>query len=734
MSTWYLHKVQIRNLLGFRDLREWAFDSGLHVMEAPNHTGKTSFTLALLWAITGEVPGLPRINKTSFRLFNKHAGKDAEQLCRIELKSRDDRSFIITRYNSPGADKVLTVELDGVAIDERQAQEIILDELKLKPASIQGCGVVLQDYRLGFITGKEADISDVINDMLGLKLLSELSPLLKEREKEAKALCKEINAYLTAADPLARWTERDGELHRNLEKREGAAADAGFEPARLENPAETAENELRAAAGILQVPVPEEAQSASALAGHLRGKLAELRQASPYHQPLAEAEARLGQIKRWETEAGKCRDRYSEISRETAAAEGQGVVDTAALADAVEGLERELQQNRKRRRDMESEQGLLTSAYSYMMDHAEARECPVCGSDTPAQAVVARLKDQLDEKLIADLAAVAEEEKKLGERKKLAGERLSSVRELKGRHEAVCGQIEDLRNGMVSEPFGWSEAAEPDAVFPSATARDVLRDRLQNAIAGLATAREAAEKEFNRIRNLHLQQEQQIFQPAEKQINRVNDIIIPLIEAVAAIEGHGALRDNANSRKTELEGLRDRAQTLAENLQQFSKALARHEQSTADAAVNSRLPLISAFFRDVAGNPDYDGLKISAAVIRDKVTYKISATSSSVGNLEDAVGHVLSEGDLSAAGIAMLMGLASGDANGLGFLILDDPAQGMDETLQGNLARRLAGGKQPEQIIILTHQSAFESALKAAGASGSKMHSWKSGKVEYEYA
>jgi wobble nucleotide-excising tRNase len=112
------------------------------------------------------------------------------------------------------------------------------------------------------------------------------------------------------------------------------------------------------------------------------------------------------------------------------------------------------------------------------------------------------------------------------------------------------------------------------------------------------------------------------------------------------------------------------------------------------------------------------------------VTYKIQATSSAIGNLNDTVGHVLSEGDLSAASMALLLGLASGESHHLGFLVLDDPAQGMDETLQANLAAAIVKFGKPKQVVIFTHQQSFAEALKQAGAHHSRIHSWKMGKVQ----
>ncbi|MBK7781555.1 MAG: AAA family ATPase [Ardenticatenia bacterium] len=131
----------------------------------------------------------------------------------------------------------------------------------------------------------------------------------------------------------------------------------------------------------------------------------------------------------------------------------------------------------------------------------------------------------------------------------------------------------------------------------------------------------------------------------------------------------------------------------------------------------------------MAGNPDFTGLSIDTAMSRNKVNYSLRATSSRMAALGDAVGHVLSEGDMSAAGMALLLGLASGESHQLGFLLLDDPAQGMDPTLQKNFARELAKFPHRSQVIILTHQPDFAGALAEHGAKRTTLGRWAGGRI-----
>jgi len=300
-KSWCLRNLKITDLLGFQQTVEFPFEAGLQVLEAPNHTGKTSLTMALLWGVTGLVPNLARINKHSFRLTNKHAGDNAQPSVQITLSQADGRELVIKRaYQArPDIETDLSVDLDDKSFSGQQAQDLIWSELGLKPSSLEGCGVVLQDHRLGLITGKDSDVSDVINDMLGLYTLSQLVPTLDAASKEAADLRKEVQTFLTDADPVAKWLDRDKQLNEELQQLENRAIESGLAKELLDDPRTGALTELSAAAAVLGVegPVPEGAVEQQI--ERLRSKLNNLRKTHSAAGVLGQLQSRkaeLGQL------------------------------------------------------------------------------------------------------------------------------------------------------------------------------------------------------------------------------------------------------------------------------------------------------------------------------------------------------------------------------------------------------------------------------------------------------
>ena len=110
-NTWRLQSVSIRDFLGFQGEAHFDFKPGFQVIEAPNHTGKSSLAMALLWGITGELPKLSRINKTSFRLHNRHAGENAEPTVTITLAGPAKARMKIRRTSVRSGGKTGGLEL-----------------------------------------------------------------------------------------------------------------------------------------------------------------------------------------------------------------------------------------------------------------------------------------------------------------------------------------------------------------------------------------------------------------------------------------------------------------------------------------------------------------------------------------------------------------------------------------------------------------------------------------------
>jgi DNA repair exonuclease SbcCD ATPase subunit len=731
-KAWRLEKIVVTDILGFQGSKEFAFQDGLQVIEASNHTGKSSLTMALLWGLTGVIPNLARINRQSFRLTNKHSGESARPEVVIVLRQADGTRLRIRRaYQArPKPDEDLSVDVDEKTFSGEQGQEEILAKLGLKAETLEGCGVVLQDHRLGLITGKDSDISDVINDLLGLYTLSQLVPTLETAAKEAADLKREVQNYLAAADPLARWEQRATDLQNHFHEAENKAITAGFAAADLEDPRGTGLAELGAAAEALGQPPPATGADIAREVNRLRKALGELRKQHTLSSQLGAVQVRMAQMDGWARTARKLEADLTEEHETLLAEASRGELDAAKMNHDLAEADAVLDRNKSARERLQQERGLLTACYDHLLAHPDAKSCPLCLQPATQEALLPQVKGRIDGQIAGELEALQAQDNLASDQKKALGKRLKVVSKLREEHDKLMRELSVLSRNVASELPGWGPPADGDAVFLDPAARQRLMGGLGQAAAVLEAERAKAGALVEAEKTALAKHEATVFQPTEARMNRVADHLIPILVAANRIEEHGKLRDRAAAEKKELEQVQEEANSLAGQIKRISGALSKHEEDAASAAVRERLPQVSTLFCRIAGNPDYDGLDVQTSLSRERVAYKVRATSSKLGNLNDTVGHVLSEGDLSSAGMALILGLAAGQSGRLGFLVLDDPAQGMDDTLQSNFAAALVENNPGKQIVVLTHQSSFARALRERGANASKWKGWKLGRLE----
>lgn len=727
-----LEQIEVEDVLGFSGRATFAFAPGLTVLEAPNHTGKTSLALATLWALTGSVPRLGRVNRTSFRLTNRHAGSDAEPRVALKLVTSAGRRMRLDRSYAARArsHERLELEVDGECCEGLQAATRLAAELGLDEASLEGIGVVLQDQRHALVAGGESELSAVLNNVLGLEVLAEVVPVLQEARRDAVRLARDVEKFTQGDDPIRRWELEERRLAEAFRTAEKRAFQTGFEAAQLEAPDALLWEELEAVG--TELGREEEFEP-----GHPQRALEELREdlrTQRAHSPLSRRADDLASRRRaaealrraWAEE----RRRLSELEQSAPIMSSQRESAQSTASEAGAEIERCTQ----RRRELEAEQQLLQVAFDHVSGHSDDVRCPVCEQGVVGAELLASIGSRLDERLVREL-------EELGVREAQARAELVGARELEASYATWQRELERfgldlearLRKGELE---GQSELAalagllaEGDLVGDGAL-RTALDAGLAQLVERAVEVETRARGEEDRARTLWQRQEAEVFQPIERRLERVRERLLPLVEAGSRIEAHGRLRDVAEERASELERVAVSAAGLSRDLEALARALSEHERERAAGAVARCEPLLSSFFARIAENPDYTGLSIATEIVRGKVAYRLRASSSKIPGLDDAAGHVLSEGDLSAAAIALLLALAIGATHRMGFLLLDDPAQGMDSRLAASLARELAGFEGRPQTIVLTHQSGFAAQLAGQGAAHQRLESWADGRVQ----
>ena len=166
-----------------------------------NGTGKTTILNALSFALFGDA--LTNIKRDN--LVNKTNGKNMLVSCEFEINSK---KYKIERGRKPA---LIKFYVDGVEEindeaqgDSRETQKDITKILCMSHIMFQNI-VALHTYSPPFFGLKAAEQKDIIEQLLGITVLSEKAEVLKEELKETKEVIKEEEIRL---DQLERNNEK----------------------------------------------------------------------------------------------------------------------------------------------------------------------------------------------------------------------------------------------------------------------------------------------------------------------------------------------------------------------------------------------------------------------------------------------------------------------------------------------------------------------------------------------
>ena len=201
---------QITLVLG-ENLDQGGDDSG-----SRNGTGKTTIINALSYALYG----LALTNIKRNNLINKTNSKGMLVTLSFE---KDGREYKIERGRSPnilkfyvdGQEQEMLDESQG---DSRKTQEDIQDLLGMSHNMFKHI-LALNTYTEPFLSMRVNDQKDIIEQLLGITILSEKAETLKEQIRKTKENITEENAKLTAQQSS---NEHIGSTIRSLELKESA--------------------------------------------------------------------------------------------------------------------------------------------------------------------------------------------------------------------------------------------------------------------------------------------------------------------------------------------------------------------------------------------------------------------------------------------------------------------------------------------------------------------------------
>lgn len=709
-TSWFLRKVKLSNILGFSGQREIAFCDGLQVIEAHNHTGKTSLAIALLWGLTGQLPSIDRISASQFKLKNKLA--DDKEKAEIEIlleNSKGEKLQIIRSAKSTNRNTTLSVKMNEGAFADDDAQAILYKLLGLKPQSLEGCCIVLQDHRLSLITGDQKKSSAAIHDILGLSMLASLVPIINKKLSELKKVVKDFEG----SDPKKKWEERLFELSNELKLKEEEAIKKGFGREIFNSP-DYLNLEFQTLYQSLAMPNRFEGKSPKELVGLFRQELHIKRNQNPCKAKRDVLTGESNLVKESLLKVEKVNAEIKEIERNYSETVNHYKVDIEGIVQKIQACENEIASKQAAYDRLKEQNGLLTYSLSVLSKQDCKSSCPVCQQTVDYRKLMVDIQSKLGDSIKKSLEEYAQDLERLFNSKRDSEKLQLEFKELENNLKRALG---NSLNAL--------EALGDNFKLEFTLIQQTLNEKFLNKISEISRKFEnLGQAVRNRLIQINAALEQadtfyrkfdQDLIPLESKLDNIAMYLIPINDIHIKLEDHAKSKIEKENQSKEYVQLLDIARGNINQLEEFKAYLQNQEKDKANQIIAEHQDFASNFFVKVAANPHYDKISIKAEEDRGSVKYDFEASSTKNPTFTDSAKHVLSGGDLSVACLGLMLSLTKGKSNKAGFLVLDDPGESFDLIRMDNFAKTIQSSLG-HQTIILTHQSEFAEKLRNSGA------------------
>lgn len=705
-SSWSLRTVNLLNFLGFLGSKEISFSNGLQFIHADNHAGKTSLAIGILWGITGELPSIGRITGNQFQLKHKLATEKDLASSFLLLNDKHGNTLSIKRTTKSGGKTAkLVVQLNADVFEGTKAQEVIYNQIGLKHNSLEGCCVILQEQRFNFMTGDMKKNSDVIHDILGLSMLSKMMPILNDKIKRLKDLIK----VYEGKDPRKKWEELHEVLSKNLKDKETEAINHGCDPRNF-SLSEFLQKEFQAIYQSLEISPAPESMEAKATVVSLREVIKSKRTRNPLKAKQEELNNKVTWIKENHERIQRSKQSIAEVGNAYSALVSQYKVGISELVAKLIDVAESHAIKQRTLFLLKDQHGLYAHSLSLLQQQNNLCKCPLCNQAIDRQTLIHEIHAKMDQSIKVTLEIQENEVKQLSLKK-------ATLEELQRQYDSLERTIQqhlsDLLKNIRQVNSKYEEQIASllnNPLIKLASIIDVL-DVLEKDIHKCL---ETALHELAQV-NARSQQYEECLNPLEQRLDKIALYLIPIHEIHCKLIEHEAQKNMGEEQSNGYIALLEATKSYQVQLTEFKNFLQMQEKDKANRAINQHEGFVSQFFVNVANNPNYDRITITADADRGSIKYDFEASSTKSPYFTDTAKHVLSGGDLSCACLGLMLSLMKGGSNKTNFLVLDDPGESLDIIRMENLVANLQLSPD-QQTIILTHQQDLATKLRQVGA------------------
>jgi len=195
---------------------------------------------------------------------------------------------------------------------------------------------------------------------------------------------------------------------------------------------------------------------------------------------------------------------------------------------------------------------------------------------------------------------------------------------------------------------------------------------------------------------------------SNKKLNTIEDQIFDLSQILRVLKLEADIEDLLKIKETEeyekVENSKEKLEKFAAYVDIIRQKIDKKIQEDAMVKLGEARDSIANIFRKLADRPDYPEIEI------DPDSYKIMAVK---GNERISALSIFNHGDLNCAGLSIFLGLGTSQrvTHDIGFIILDDPSQSLDDFHKENLINILNSVPDDKQVLISTSESGFRELI-----------------------
>ena len=694
-ARWRLESVTITNFRGVNGTQEYRFDGRPVLVWGDNGVGKSTLALGLEWTLFGAFPsGTFGVPKDAFLCPVGSASKSASG--EIVLVRGGERIVIRRTMEKNG----FGVTAGGKTLRGDDAERLLEERLGLDRDTFVRA-VLLQQGRIrGLLLDEPKERNKALDRLLGMDAAELLLDCIKPKAfKEAAAAwresIRETEARFENQAEMLEEEYRDAKEEARAQKFLGKDLSTAGLAARYE----ALGRDLVAAAaryGVKVEPLPavEDAAGARRASAAVARALAQVRRTAEIHRKLAPIEKSLGDLHaaeaQWEELAGE-RDEARKAVERIASKHG----DPTAVAKRAAEIAADVAAKERSLRAAGELRSLLTQAGAYLENEAADR-CPVCEQtladpDATRRSLarrIAGLTSQSIRDLETELAKAREAEAALAA---VAGSLRDESRELAAREAAV----ENARKRIMTL-LGSDGLLEKKVAPELAKAIQALASEQQT----LARGAETMEKDLEAIAGRD---------------RAIRDGLVPFLETREKVARHERRWKKAKEGYAKTEQKAAGLERLATDVESIRTAILAAKQEIADQTLGEAGPRAQELYRKLVQHPFFDRLDVRTSPRANKVDYSFEVSHSKEKKSAREARLVLSDGQMTAAALALFFGLAESTGHAVDVLYVDDPTQNLDHARKEAMAKVVADLATRRQVVVSTQDEDFVALLRDAG-------------------